>query len=242
VFGYRDERGRVQVAFTDRHGGASNGRFSSLNLAEPGGEDDATGVNLAVVTEAFTGDATVVAARMRQVHGADIALVDAPVAPGDEPPRADGLVTTRPGVPLLVRVADCVPVLLADPGRGVVAAVHAGRPGLVAGVLENAVERMHQLGAEHVVGWLGPHVCGACYEVPEPMRADVSATVPAAYATTSWGTPSLDLGAGACAQLHSLGVETVDASRCTREAEDLYSYRRQGRDAGRQAGLIWVAP
>ena len=74
------------------------------------------------------------------------------------------------------------------------------------------------------------------------MRADVAAVVPEAYAETSWGTPSVDVGAGVRAQLAAAGVEVVDASRCTREAEDLYSYRRQGAESGRLAGLVWVRP
>jgi polyphenol oxidase len=158
-------------------------------------------------------------------------------SPADAP-VADGLVTTRDDVVLMVRVADCVPVLLADLDAGVVGAVHAGRPGLVAGVVPRAVATMRELGATHLRAWVGPHVCGACYEVPEGMRADVSAAVPEAYAETSWGTPAVDVGAGVLAQLRSEGVSVVDASRCTLEDEDLFSYRRQGRTSGRLAGLV----
>jgi copper oxidase (laccase) domain-containing protein len=124
----------------------------------------------------------------------------------------------------------------------VVAAVHAGRPGLVAGVVPAAVATMRSLGAGRLRGWLGPHVCGACYEVPEQMRSDVSTVVPEAYAETSWGTPAVDIGAGVRAQLAREGVDVVDASRCTLEDEDLYSYRRQGAASGRLAGLVWVRP
>jgi copper oxidase (laccase) domain-containing protein len=133
-------------------------------------------------------------------------------------------------------------VLLADPERGLVGAVHAGRPGLVSGVVPAAVEALRELGARRLVAWVGPHVCGACYEVPAPMQADVIAVVPAAEATTSWGTPSLDLGAGIRAQLERAEVSVVDVSRCTRESPDLYSYRRDGKAAGRIAGLIRINP
>ncbi|MFL6002355.1 MAG: laccase domain-containing protein, partial [Nocardioides sp.] len=75
-------------------------------------------------------------------------------------------------------------------------------------------------------------------EVPEAMQAAVGAAVPASVATTSWGTPSLDLGAGVRAQLAADGVSIHDVSRCTRESGDLYSYRRDGARAGRLAGLI----
>jgi copper oxidase (laccase) domain-containing protein len=124
----------------------------------------------------------------------------------------------------------------------VVAAVHAGRSGMVAGVVPAAVDAMRSAGAGDLHAWVGPYVCGACYEVPEQMRAEASAVVPEAYAETSWGTPALDIGAGVRAQLAAVGVATVDASRCTIEDEDLYSYRRQGQASGRLAGLVWVRP
>jgi YfiH family protein len=151
---------------------------------------------------------------------------------------ADALVTSLSDVVLMVRVADCVPVLLADLTSGVLGAVHAGRPGLVAGVVPRAVDAMRDEGAEAIRAWVGPHVCGGCYEVPSAMRADVSAVVPEAFAETSWGTPSVDVGAGVTAQLRARDVEVTDASRCTFEHEDLFSYRRQGPTSGRLAGLI----
>jgi YfiH family protein len=248
VFAYQDTRGPVDVAFTDRHGGTSGGPFASLNLAEPGTgaapeeERDAVRRNVEVVVRAFTGRApsapTPAVVRMRQVHGSDVHVVTA--ADVDAPPTADGLVTAEPGTVLMVRVADCVPVLLADPTNGVVAAVHAGRPGLAGGVVPRAVDTMRSFGADRLRAWVGPHVCGACYEVPEQMRAEVAAIVPEAYAVTSWGTPSLDIGAGVLAQLAAAGVEAADVSRCTIEDENLFSYRRQGTASGRLAGLVWV--
>jgi len=81
-------------------------------------------------------------------------------------------------------------------------------------------------------------VCGACYEVPADLQEQVAAVEPASRATTSWGTPALDIGAGVRAQLEREGVEVVDVSRCTRESEDLYSFRRDGEQAGRLAGLV----
>ncbi len=89
-----------------------------------------------------------------------------------------------------------------------------------------------------ITAWIGPHVCGACYEVPVELQADVVAVEPASAATTSWGTPALDIGAGVRAQLDRDGVRVVDVSRCTRESPDLYSFRRDGRQAGRLAGLV----
>jgi YfiH family protein len=251
VFAFQDTSAEaahaVDVAFTDRHGGLSGGPFASLNLgAAPGDDPETVERNIERVARAFTGVPDERPAppvvRMRQVHGAQVHVVEDPSSTAADPPVADALVTRVPGAVLMVRVADCVPVLLADLHAGVVGAVHAGRPGLVAGVVPRALEALHALGAQSVRAWIGPHVCGACYEVPAEMRAEVTALVPAAFAETSWGTPSVDVGAGVVAQLKQAGVDVVDRSRCTIENEDLFSYRRQGRRSGRLAGLVRLRP
>lgn len=176
---------------------------------------------------------------MHQVHGADVVIVGDGPTP-DAPPSCDGLVTSRPGLALLARAADCVPVLLADPATGWVGAAHAGRPGLAAGVVPATVARMRAEGADPSVAWLGPHVCGACYEVPADLHEEVAALVPTSRSTTSWGTPALDLGAGVRAQLAAAGVTDVrDVGTCTREDTTWPSYRRDGAAATRFAGAIW---
>ena len=147
-------------------------------------------------------------------------------------PSCDALVTSQPGVALLARAADCVPVLLADPATGWIAAVHSGRPGLAGGVVPAAVAAVRERGGAPAVAWIGPHVCGACYEVPADLQEQVASVVPEARSTTSWGTPGLDLGAGVRAQLAAAGIDdvrTVDA--CTREDASLAvlpSRRRRG--------------
>ena len=109
---------------------------------------------------------------MDQCHGAEVAVVD---GVPDVPPSCDGVVTRSTEVALAVLVADCVPVLLSGSG-GVVAAVHAGRPGLVAGVVPRTLAVMRELGAGEVDAVVGPSVCGRCYEVPAEMR-DAAARV-----------------------------------------------------------------
>jgi len=171
---------------------------------------------------------------MNQVHGTTVVLMDA-----ESPaPEADAMVSR--GLPLAVMVADCIPVLLAgESGNGpVLAAVHAGRPGVANGILPAAVESMESLGATRIRAWLGPSICGSCYEVPAALRDGVANMVPATWSTTSWGTPALDLPAGARSQLESVGVDVEYAGDCTLETETLYSYRRD-RNTGRFAGLVW---
>jgi YfiH family protein len=175
---------------------------------------------------------------MHQVHGADLHVVaDDEVA--DHPVLdVDALATTRGDVALMARAADCVPLLLASP-EGAVSAVHAGRRGLALGVVPEAVRCLRELGGTRLTAWIGPHICGRCYEVPEEMREDIAAAVPATRSTTSWDTPALDLGAGVLAQLADAGVPAVEVSGCTREDDTLHSYRRDGSAAGRLAGVVW---
>jgi YfiH family protein len=226
----------VHLAFTDRLGGVSGAPFDSLNLAIEGDVAADREENVRRVLADFApGDAL---RDLHQVHGADVVL--AAEAEPERRPRADAIVTDRPGVVLMVRAADCVPVLLADDEGRVVGAVHCGRPGLAAGVVPAAIARMRELGAHDLTAWVGPHVCGACYEVPSELRDEVAAVVPESRATTSWGTPSLDLGAGVRAQLSTARVQVVDVARCTRESGDLFSYRRDGAAAGRLAGLVRI--
>lgn len=238
MFAFRDRRGDVEVAFTDRH--AADGGPLNLSLVRNG--HPVTGppvrTSLADVALAFGGGAS--PAGMTQVHGGDVFVVEESYD-GREI-IADGIVTARRGVALLVRAADCVPVLLADVSAGVVGAAHAGRPGLVARIVPHTVAAMRALGASQIEAWVGPYVCGSCYEVPEEMRAHVSEQVPGSYAETSWGTPALDIGAGVVAQLLADGVHATRVDRCTREDADLWSHRREGVAAGRLGGLVMVSP
>ncbi|WP_313821755.1 polyphenol oxidase family protein, partial [Citricoccus sp.] len=126
--------------------------------------------------------------------------------------------------------------------NGPTAVAHAGRRGLLDGILQNTVERMRREGSGHepgdILAWIGPAICGRCYEVPEQMRLDGAAQIPATHATTTWGTPALDLPAGAQAVLESLGVTVHRSPVCTREDPRLFSHRRDpGR--GRFIGLVW---
>lgn len=185
-----------------------------------------------------------------QVHGADVAVVDDPAAARlDSVGEADGLVTRVPGLALAVLVADCVPVLLADPRARVVGVAHAGRRGVELDVVGKVFATMQHLGAApaDVRAVVGPSACGRCYEVPEEMRDAVGAGAPGAPSTTSWGTPALDLPRAVEARLRSLGVGHVARDgRCTIEDDALFSHRRAtgpGRagTTGRLAGVVHLA-
>ncbi|WP_189187746.1 peptidoglycan editing factor PgeF [Streptomyces albiflavescens] len=244
MIGQRSETSTVSgahFAFTDRWGGVSAVPYEELNLGGAVGDDpDAVRTNRELAAKALGLDPAQVV-WMNQVHGPDVAVVDGPWG-SSEIPSVDAIVTVRRGLALAVLTADCTPVLLADPVAGVAAAAHAGRPGMIAGVVPAAVRAMVELGAEpgRIVARTGPAVCGRCYEVPEQMRADVAAVEPAAHAETSWGTPAVDVTAGVHAQLERLGVRDREQSPvCTLESGDHFSYRRD-RTTGRLAGYVWL--
>ncbi|AJE86182.1 Multi-copper polyphenol oxidoreductase, laccase [Streptomyces albus] len=232
----------AHFAFTDRWGGVSATPYAQLNLGGAVGDDPAAvGGNRERAAAALGLDPARVV-WMRQVHGDTAVVVDRPWAADQEIPEADAVVTARRGLALAVLTADCTPVLLADPVAGVVAAAHAGRPGMVKGIVPAAVAAMVSLGAEpaRITARTGPAVCGRCYEVPERMRAEVAAVEPAARAETSWGTPAVDVTAGVHAQLERLGVRDRQRSAvCTLESDDHFSYRKEG-TTGRLAGYVWL--
>ncbi|MDP9497924.1 MAG: peptidoglycan editing factor PgeF [Actinomycetota bacterium] len=229
--------------FTTRRGGVSAAPWDSADLGLHVGDrvDDVCENRRRLARAAGLPVSRLVFAE--QVHGAGVAVVDgeqdAPVA------GVDALVTRRPGLGLVVLAADCLPVLLADPVAGVVAAVHAGRAGLAAGVLAAALRAAADLGAQpaRMRAVVGPGVCGGCYEVPDALADDVERLVPGTRTLTRQGTAGLDLPAGARSALAAAGLPDVhEVGGCTYEQPELlYSYRRDGR-TGRHAGLVWLDP
>lgn len=244
--------GGVGIAFTDRFDGVTPGTMGSLNL----GRTDVDAVEH--VIENFERVRTALGVRAvvpsSQEHGIAVVEVTAeqvagwgPASPlgssagGPSLPIADAKVTAERGVALCVRVADCVPVLFADPAAGLIGVAHAGRVGLADGVLPATVAALRDRGASELTAWIGPHICGGCYEVPAELQASVAAVLPGSACTTDWGTPGLDLGAAAEQQLAGLGCTVHRLDPCTRTTDALHSHRRDGADAGRLAGLIWLA-
>lgn len=238
--------GGVRAVFTTREGGGSAAPFDAANLARHTGDD------LAAVErnrEALAARLGAPVQFVEQIHSATAVALPASGMLGGgsaEAVQADALVTDRADVALAIMVADCVPVLLSDPVAGVVGAAHAGRRGLLDGVLEATVARMRELGAQgaHLEAAIGPSICGACYEVPEQMRADSAERIPSTWSTTSWGTPGLDLRAGARAALEALGIDAAridDDYPCTLEDPRFFSYRRAQR-TGRFVGAIRRTP
>ncbi|MDK6926966.1 polyphenol oxidase family protein [Actinotignum sp. GS-2025a] len=237
--------GRIRAGFTSRAGGVSRAPFAGLNVAHHVGDDPATVERNRALLAAQIGQRPVY---MDQVHGDHLEDAGVLTSAGTfVAPDTDGLLIDIPlssgaapvprGAAAVVMVADCLPLLLVAQDRRAGAAVHVGRRGLEAGIGPAAARA---LGPEHLIAYLGPSICGRCYEVPEELRASVAARIPEAAGRTAWGTPSLDIAAGLTAQLRAVGVSEIHVSpRCTREDPDFYSYRRASR-TGRFAGVLAV--
>lgn len=232
-FWSRVEQG-VTTVVTDRLGGVSEGPYAALNLGGHVGDDAGAVLRNRALVAADLGIAPDRLVFMDQCHGAEVAVV---TGPPERPPAVDALVSAEPGLALVALVADCTPVLLADPAAGVVAAVHAGRPGLVARVVPVALEAMRDLGARSIAAVVGPSVCPRCYEVPLEMRETAAAMRPEARSVSWAGTPAIDVAAGVVAQLADEDVSVTWVPGCAREDERLFSHRRDGR-TGRFAGLV----
>ena len=163
-------------------------------------------------------------------------------APGEwGPVNADGVVIDARGCQgapaLAVQTADCLPVVLSAASGQIVAAVHAGRRGLLGGILARAVERIRSLEAGPIDALIGPAICGSCYEVPTGMAEESEALMPGIRTLTSWGPPALDLPHAAASSLEGLEVDVDIDERCTREDSSLFSSRRDS-SCGRQALII----
>ncbi len=159
--------------------------------------------------------------------------------------EGDALYTEEAGLALSVITADCVPVLVAGPGG--LAAIHAGWRGIVSGIIEATLLKMKGRPGEWTA-WVGPAIGACCYEVDAEVAAQVVGASGPEIAIDAIdgpaGKPHLDLPGAARMQLERAGVgEVIVLPRCTRcDEAKLWSYRREGKGAGRNLGLIWRRP
>jgi polyphenol oxidase len=225
-----DAPGPYTVAFSTRLGGVSEGSFESLNLGrrtrdEPENVDE----NRRRLCEAVGVDPELLALN-RQVHAATVNRADA----GDRMKDGDGLWTDEPGVPMLVFSADCLPIALArvngNPG---LALLHAGRLGLLEGILQAGVA---VLGGP-IAAIVGPGIGPCCYEVGE----DILAAYRARFGPGVIQGRNLDLWTAAELVLREAGVEAVEhLDVCTACNDRFFSHRRDGPITGRQGVIGYV--
>jgi purine-nucleoside/S-methyl-5'-thioadenosine phosphorylase / adenosine deaminase len=226
----------AKVCFTSRKGGISEGPFCSLNLGILTEDDPAVVRRNRHMTAAAVGIEASRVAMGRQVHGADLAYQDGTdlpphfAAPGEPPEEADGQVSDRKDIGLLVLVADCYPVALRGPGG--LAMLHCGWRGLAAGIIGRGAET---ISADSAV--VGPGIGPCCFEVgPEVFEA---------FSSLGPGVGDgrmCDLPEVIRRLLHQAGVERISESGiCTScERETYFSHRRDSGVTGRQAGIAWL--
>jgi YfiH family protein len=224
--------------FTTRDGGVSAPPWDTLNLGGRVGDDPASVAENWRRLEGATGLGF---ARVRQVHGARVVRAERAGSPAEE---ADAVVSAARGVAACVSIADCVPVLLADPSTGAVAAVHAGWRGTLARAAAEGVAALAGgagASAEGLLAALGPSIGPCCYEVSPELAARFRADLGPA-AVVEGARPRLDLWSANALVLAAAGLrpERIDVvGRCTAcERELFFSHRRDAGRTGRQAAFI----
>ena len=219
----------AKALFTTRLGGVSTGRFASLNLGRLTADDGANVDENRIRVAAMTGAPRERFLYGRQVHGATVRRATEPPGPGRPPAEEDGQATALERHPALVFVADCTPLLLA--AEGAVAAIHAGWRGVAAGIVEEALAALREVGGRGpITALIGPGARGCCYEVGEEVHAHF------ADYDARRGERNLDLPAIIAAKLG----EVHDVGLCTMCWLGLFfSHRRDGGVTGRQAGVVW---
>lgn len=226
----------AKTLFTSRSGGVSFPPFDSFNLANHVGDDPKSVLrNREILAEQIGIDISNIFF-MNQVHGNDVAIVTES-SDSNSAPDADALFTTLTGRALVTLIADCTPLLLK--AEGAVAAVHVGRKGLVAQVLEATltVFNQHGISNDSITAAIGPSICRNCYEVDIATYRDVVAVNPAT--ATDEVQHCLDISGGLQDRLRRYGIPFKVAPLCVAHDPGFFSYRRSER-TGRQAGVIWL--
>jgi len=221
----------LRHGFFTRLGGASSGIFSGLNCGTGSSDQsEAVALNRTRVQDAM-GGVDIPLIGVHQIHSATVVTATEPFV---ERPKADGIVTNVPGLTLSILTADCQPVLFADRRNHVIGAAHAGWRGTVAGILENTVDAMVDLGAERdeIVAIIGPCISQAAYEVGQEFFDDVIASDPSLdrffKAGDRAGKYQFDLAGFGVMKLEHSGVDHAEwINHCTySDPKRFYSYRR----------------
>ncbi len=242
----------VRHGFFTRHGGTSTGTYAALNCGLGSGDDrDRVTENRARAARHFELPPSSLVS-VYQIHSPEVVMVNQPWAPEDAP-RADAMVTDRPGVMLGILAADCAPVLLADAEARVIGAAHAGWRGALGGVVEATVAAMEKLGAmrQHIIAAVGPCIAQASYEVSDdfapPFLQQDKDNARFFVSGKRAGKLQFDLPGYLLERLRRLGIGEAEATGQDTQADaaDFFSYRRTTlrgeKDYGRLLSAIALA-
>ncbi len=232
----------ITAFFTERSGGVSPEPFNSLNLGHNIGDStENVEVNRARLIEESGLKSE--PHQAEQVHGVDHLVCSGPGSLHHN--QADILLSRKPGTPIAVRTADCLPILMADPVNSIVAAVHAGWRGTAAGVAARAVEQMVLMGAQqrHIHASLGPAIGPCCFEVDRDTAERLKTSVARADQAIAYSPqPHPDLARINLLQLTGMGVAEArieNLSICTSCHPDrFYSFRREHGSTGRHLAVV----
>lgn len=231
--------------FSTRHGGVSDAPYDALNLGAAVGDDPERVRENHRRLAARVGYDAARLHQTSQVHGAAVWCP----AEGADPEasrtvEADALVARGAGDAVAVRVADCVPVLLASTATGAVAAVHAGWRGVAQKIVGEALRALGEP-AGALIAAVGPSIGPCCFEVDDAVAAQIAdASAPEVVTKIEGTKPRVNLWRAVELQLRAAGVESVEVlGRCTRcEGAEFYSFRRDGQRSGRMVGVIVARP
>lgn len=232
---------RVSALTTCLDGGQSRGLYAGLNFAQHVGDDSsAVLANRAALRKELTLPSEPV--WLEQIHGTSIAELDTLTA--QKPPQADAAISKSADKVCAVMTADCLPLLMCSEDGTVVAAVHAGWRGLLAGVIEQTAMKMGD--SNKLLVWLGPAIGPGRFEVGEDVKTafvNKQANMAQAFQRVDSTHYLADLYALARMTLLACGVKKIYGGEyCTYNEPDLfYSYRREP-VTGRMASLIWLQP
>ena len=226
--------GDVLVVALSRHGGASTGEFTSLNLANYVGDDPASVArNISLVGAQVDSSEVCV---MQGEHGNTVHLV----TQSGYAQKGDGLVTNVPGLALLALSADCATFALVDPTAEVIAVGHAGWKGVALDVMTSVADKFLAMGGnpKAATAVIGPSICGHCYEVPKERSAELRNVSPESVLDET----HIEVGAGVESALVNLGFGVHRMPGCNFEDENLFSYRRAAGSKTGRGGLIVALP
>ena len=225
----------ISALTTTREGGSSLAPYSSNNLALHVGDQHEQVIHNRIEL-ARRLSLPNQPAWLEQTHTNHCVVVDE-----DHDRNADAAISRSTALPLAIMTADCLPILLCDQAGTEIAAVHAGWKGLLNGIVENTINKMHTTPKE-LLAWVGPAICQRCYETGGDVHKAYINRYPFTQDAFQCNASSVHANLPKLAELilHATGVNAVFQSQaCTFELEkQFYSYRRQAQ-TGRMATLIW---